>query len=387
MSLHNIWKSVCRAAVALGLAATTVSAVDPASLVYVGTYTGAKSKGIYAYRMDLAKGTFEDLGLVAETPNPSFLALDPKGHFLYAANELEKYGGAAAGSVTSFAIDSATGKLKQLNQESSRGTDPCHLIVDPSGHHVLVANYGSGSLASLPVRPDGSLGPAVGFVQNEGKGTDPARQTGPHAHCLTMDPSNLYVLGCDLGLDKVLIWHFDSVKGTLVPNQPAFAAVKPGSGPRHMAFGHNGRFLYVLNEMTATVSAFHYDPLKGALKELETVAALPAGHQGSFSGAEIAVHPNGRFLYASIRGANTIAIFEIQPMRGTLSLAGHMPTGGRTPRNFAIDPTGHFLLAANQDTDTIVEYAIHQDNGTLTPAGHILRVPSPVCVTFLPLHP
>lgn len=357
---------------------------DPGKcLVYVGTYTGARSKGIYAYRMDLATGFLTSLGLVAETPNPSFLDLNPQRHFLYAANEIDHFEGKASGAVSAFSMDPTTGKLSLLNQRPSVGAGPCHLVLDQNGRNLLVANYGSGSIAVLPVGEDGRLGEASAFIQHAGKSINPERQAGPHAHCLTLAPDNRFALACDLGLDKILIYQFDAQTGKLVPNQPAFAPTKAGAGPRHLVFHPDSRHAFLISELDSTITVFEHEAGHGALKEVQTISALPADSQAASSAAEIAIHPSGKFLYASNRGHDSIAIFAINPAKGTLTLIGHEPTQGKTPRHFGIDPTGKFLLAANQDSDSIVVFAINDTTGRLKPAGQTVHIAAPACIIFL----
>jgi 6-phosphogluconolactonase len=353
-------------------------------LVYVGTLSGAKSKGIYAYRMDPATGSLSPIGLAAETPSPSFLDIDGRGRFLYAANEINHFEGKAAGAVSAFAIERETGKLTLLNQRSSVGAGPCHVALDRTGKFALVANYGSGSVAVLPVEADGRLGEARTFRQHEGRSVNPERQAGPHAHCMALDPANRFALACDLGLDKVLIYRFDPQAGTLTPNEPAHAEIKPGSGPRHLAFAPDGRHVYVINEMEATVVAFDYDAKRGALKETQTISALPDDFKGQKWAAEIEVHPSGKFLYASNRNHNSIAVFAIDKRTGKLTLVQHEPTQGKTPRHFTIDPTGRFLLVANQDSDNIVVFSIDTATGRLKPAGQTVEAPTPMCIKFVP---
>ena len=361
-------------------AAALVCALPPAVsqdlTAYVGTYTRGKSKGIYAWRFNPSSGKLTPLGLAAETSNPSFLAIHPNRRFLYAVNEN------ANGMVTAFSIDHATGKLTMLNSVSSRGNGPCHLAVDHTGKYVFVANYGSGSVAVLPIHEDGSLGESTAFVQHSGSSANPQRQKGPHAHCVT-ETTDGRLLVEDLGLDEVVIYRFDASKGTLTPNDPPFAKLAPGSGPRHLAFGPGGRNAYVLSEMKSTVTAFHYDRARGSLEEFQTISTLPADFQGSSSGAEIAVSPNGKFLYASNRGHNSIAVFAIDPKSGALTALERVPSGGKTPRNFAIDPTGHWLFAAHQDSDNIVIFRIDPQTGIPKPTGDALEAGAPVCVVFL----
>jgi 6-phosphogluconolactonase len=352
-------------------------------MVYIGTYTQGKSKGIYLFRMDPASGQLTPAGLAAETVNPSFLAIAPNHRFLYAVNEIGEFGGTSSGAVSAFAIEPTTGKLTLLNQESSRGSGPCHLIVDRQGKNVLVANYGGGSVAVLPIRPDGRLGPATAFIQHQGSSVNPQRQKEPHAHSMNLDAANRFAFAADLGLDKVLIYRFDPNQGTLAPNDPAAAAVAPGAGPRHFAFHPSGRWAYVINEIDSTVTAFSYDAKTGALKSVQTISTLPERFTGNSSTAEIQVHPSGKFLYGSNRGDDSLAIFRIDPDTGRLTSVGRQPTQGKTPRGFGIDPTGTFLLAANQDSDSVVVFRIDPETGELRPTGQVVEVPKPVCVQFM----
>jgi 6-phosphogluconolactonase len=291
-------------------------------LVYFGTYTGETSRGIYVAPWDAASGTVGAVRLAAETANPSFLALHPTCALLYAVNEVDDFGGEKAGSVSAFAIDARTGDLRPLGRASSRGTSPCHLSVDPSGRAVLVANYGSGSIAALPIAADGGVKDATGFVQHQGSGADPQRQKGPHAHMIAVDPAGRLVLAADLGLDRVLLYRLDAARGVLSPADPAFAPVAPGSGPRHFAFSPDGRDLYVTNEMKVTVTGFRYD--QGRLTEFQTLSSLPEGVAPGpdDSGAEIAVHPSGRFVYASNRGPDTLTVFARDAATGRLTPTG-----------------------------------------------------------------
>jgi 6-phosphogluconolactonase len=364
------------------LAARPPGAADGRWLVYFGTYTGAKSKGISVASFDAATGRLGPPRLAAETENPSFLALHPSRPLLYAANEVDNFEGQRAGAVSAFAIDPATGELRALGRASSRGAHPCHLVVDRSGGNVLVANYSGGSIASLPIRADGGLEAASSFVQHVGKSADPKRQTAPHAHMIDVDGKNRFALVADLGLDQVLVYRFDAGRGRLAPADPPFARVEPASGPRHFAVSPDGRDLYVLNEMRITVTAFKY--ASGRLTEYQTLSALPAGAQPTpaDSGAEIQVHPSGRFLYSSQRGPDNIAVFAREGATGRLTLVEHVPTGGRTPRSFGIDPSGRWLLAANQRSDSVVVFRIDPGTGRLTPTGQVVEIGAPVSVTF-----
>src|SRR5947199_1274120 len=268
-------------------------------LIYVGTYTGPTSKGIYAYRFNAVTGKSTSLGLVAETTSPSFLAIDRTRRFLYAVNEISDYQGQKSGGVSAFAIDPKTGKLTFLNEVPSRGADPCYVTLDKSGKYVLVANYGGGNVAAFPILNDGRLGEAATFIQHTGRGHDPERQEGPHAHEIELANNNRFAIAADLGLDELLIYHFDAAHGTLSPNNPPFAKVQLGSGPRHFAFHPNGKYVYVINEMGSTVTAFSYDAAHGTLKEQQTISTLPKDFKGKNDTAEIEVHPNGKFLYGS----------------------------------------------------------------------------------------
>ena len=348
--------------------------------VYIGTYTGAKSQGIYAARFDSQTGVLTTPELVAEAVNPTFLAVHPNRRFLYAVQEGT---GKSSPAVTAYAIDVATGRLTWLNTQSSGGAGPCHLIVDRLGQNVLVANYGGGSLAVLPISADGRLGLATACVQHSGASVNPQRQKAPHAHGITLDPANHFAVCTDLGLDQLLCYRFDSAQGTLTPNDPPAAAVQPGAGPRHFIFHPTGRYGYVINELVATITAFAYDATRGTLAEVQTVATVPADYAGKNYPAEIVVHPNGKFLYGSNRGHNSLAVFAIDLPTGRLTWLEQSATLGRSPRNFAIDPTGQFLLVANQDSDTLVVFRLDPQTGHLTATEQKAAVGMPVCVVFV----
>ena len=356
-------------------------------LMYVGTYTNqGASKGIYAWRFDPAAEKFTPLGLAAASADPSFLAAHPNGRFLYAVNEISHFQKMSnGGSVSAFAIDHATGKLKLLNQQSSSGDGPCHLALDHEGRCVIVANYNNGSIASFPISKDGLLNQSVGFFQHKGTGTIPHRQDGPHAHCVAIAPDDRFALVADLGLDEVLLYHLNAATAAMTVNEPRFVKVAPGSGPRHLAFHPNGKLVYLINEMASTVITFAYDAKAGTLKELQTVSTLPKDYKGENDSAEVQVHPSGKFLYGSNRGADNIAVFAIDPSAGTLKLVENVSTQGKTPRNFSIDPTGKLLIAANQASNNMVVFKIDQATGRLKPTGQILNAFSPVCITFVPV--
>jgi 6-phosphogluconolactonase len=356
-------------------------------LVYIGTYTDHGSKGIYAYRFDARTGQSTALGLAAESTQPSFLTVDASGHFLYAVNETESFEGQPTGAVTAFAIDSASGKLSLLNQVSSCDGGPAHIALDRTGKYALVSNYTRGSVAVFPVLKDGRLGEASVFVQHHGAGVDGGvdkdRHEQPHAHAVAMSSDNRFALVADLGLDQIFAYPFDSAKGAL-GQDPHITKANPGAGPRHVVFSSNGKLLYVINELQSSVTTYTYDATNGGLRELSSTSTLPAGFSGHSAAAEIALHPSGKFLYASNRGPDSIAVFAI----GADGLPSHVefvPVNGKTPRNFAIDPTGSWLLAGAQESDKVVVFRIDRKTGRLTPNGQVLEISSPACVTFVPL--
>ena len=353
-------------------------------LVYVGTYTGAKSKGIHAFRFNRITGALTPIGLVAETPSPSWLVLHPSGQYLYAANEVDDFDADKSGSVSAFRIDRVTGALTLLNTQPSRGAHPCHLAVDRSGTHLLVANYTGGTLAVLPLERDGSLGVPTQVVQHKGSSVNTARQTSPHAHSIDLDADNRFAISADLGADRLFIYRYDSTGGGLSPGlRPAIAAT-PGAGPRHFTFHPNGRFGFAINELASTITSYSWDAQRGALNTLATIPTLPAGFRRESSTAEIRMHPNGRFLYGSNRGHDSIAVYQVGPNSGYLTLVELEPTRGKTPRNFTIDPTGQWLIAGNQNSDTLAVFRISDRNGALTPVGPLVKVGAPVSVVFVP---
>jgi 6-phosphogluconolactonase len=364
--------------------ATHTSAASNGTLVYVGTYTQKGSEGIYAFRFDATSGRLQPIGLAARTSNPSFLAVHPNGRWLYAVNEDEVYKGTKSGSVSAFAIDHASGRLTRLNQQSSHGGAPCHITIDREGRYALVANYAAGTIAVLPIAPDGQLGEATSVVQHTGSGAHPDRQKGPHAHAIIVDGANRFALAADLGIDKVLVYRFDTARGKLWAHDPPAAVLKPGSGPRHIAFSPSGRWLYAINELSSTITAFGWNADRGVLTDGAATSTLPASFIGANTTAEIAVHPSGRFVYGSNRGHDSIAVFAADARTGALTALGHVSTGGRTPRNFALDPDGRWLVAANQDSNSLVVFRVDEKTGMVERTGDPAVVPTPVCVLFVP---
>lgn len=364
-------------------------------LVYVGTYsepilfgTGqvlqGKGKGIYAFRFDAAAGALIPAGITENVRNASYLAFDPRREYLYCVNEFKEYEGKASGAVSAFRIDRKTGALTYLNTKASHGTDPCHLIVDKTGRNVLIANFASGSVAVLPIDKDGSLKEASCVIQHQGTSVDPKRQAGPHAHAVEIDAANKYVFVPELGADEVRIYELDAAAGKITPNpNQAFVKVAPGAGPRQLVMHPNGKFAYLINELNSTMTAYGYDPAKGTLTELQTLPTLPAGYHAHSTCAEVQITPDGKFLYGSNRGHDSLAIYALDGQTGKMTLVGHESTRGRIPRNFEVSPTGEFLAAANQDTNNVIMFRIDRATGKLTPTGNVVEAGTPICVRFL----
>jgi 6-phosphogluconolactonase len=351
--------------------------------IYIGTYTNHGSQGIYVCDFDSASGSLTSPGLAATTADPSFLAVAPSRRFLYAINETDHFNGQPTGSVSAFSIDPTTGKLTLLNQVSSLAPGPAYITLDGSSHYVLVANYDQGSVAVFPILPDGKIGDSTAFVRHQGSSVDPERQEGPHAHAIAMSPDNRFAAVADLGLDELLVYPFDASHGTL--GAPRVVRTDPGVGPRHLNFSASGKFVYVINEMRSSVTVYSYSASDGTMSPIQSISSLPSTFHGKNTAAEVVLHPSGKFLYASNRGDdNSIAVFAVDPKKGTLTLIEFVPTGGETPRNFAIDPSGKWLLAANQDSNSVVKFRINTQSGRLTPAGKSIEVKSPTIVDFVP---
>lgn len=362
------------------------SAPDHGYLVYVGTYTGNGSDGIYAYRFNPAKGELNSIGLVAKTDNPSFIAIDSAGQFLYAVNELDLFQNGPAGAISVFSINKESGQLKFLQQTSSLGAAPAHLSLDRSGRYLLVANYNGGNVAVFPIGSDGLLGRQTSLIQDSGSSVNPDRQAGPHAHFIHATIDNKFVMTADLGIDKVLIHRFDANTGLLTPADSGYVKLEPGSGPRHIAFSPSGKFIYVLNELTSTITTFLYEAETGKMQMKMTLSTLPKNFAGNNSAAEIVVDTKGKFLYVSNRGNNTIAHFSVNSDDGSLKPIEWISSGGKTPRNFEIDPTGQWLFAANQGSDNITLFRIDKVTGRLNQISDSTKLNSPVCIRFLKLN-
>lgn len=353
-------------------------------LVYVGTYTFRDGGEIYIYHMNPNSGALEYIGAVRNLPNPSFLAVDSRHQNLYAVNEIASFLGEPAGAVSAFSIEQESGKIFFLNSKSSRGVGPCHITLDRSDRYIFVANYAGGSICMLPRNEDGSIGDAAYFIQHKGSSINPRRQEGPHPHCVVVDPANKYVYVPDLGLDKIIIYKLDLKEGLLEPGDQPWVNTRPGAGPRHFTFHPNGRFAYLVNELDSTVVAYAYSERDGSLREIQVESTLPGDFKGENYAADIHVSPSGRFLYASNRGHDSLAVFRIDEENGSLKAIGHVHTQGRWPRNFAIDPSGMFILVANQHSNNIVTFQVDYETGMPKPTGHVVKVPSPVCVKIVP---
>ena len=353
------------------------------SRLYVGTYTGdTGSRGIYALTLDRDTGALQSRGLVAETPNPSFLALAPNGRALYAVNELTEFGGRPTGAVTAFARDAKTGALTPLGQQPSGGGAPCYVTVDRAGRYVLVANYVGGSVALLPIDRRGALGEATAVVKHVGTGPNTQRQEAPHAHCIVLDAPNRFAIAADLGNDSLLIYRVDDRRGWLTAAEPAVVKLESGAGPRHLAFAPKSPTLYAVNELDSTLVVFQYDPHLGRLSERQVLSTRAAGASGENYPADLHVHPSGRTVYASNRGDDTIAVFSVARDTGKLALVQTQSTEGKWPRNFALDRDGSHLLVANQRSNSVVGFSIDSQTGRLRPTGARAELPAPVCLLF-----
>ncbi len=357
---------------------TTLVAQD--YYLFVGTYTTGKSKGIYVFRFNATSGEAQWVSNTDSCDNPAFLAIAPNGKNVYAINEA---GQQKPGHVSAFSFDAINGRLQLLNQQLSGGDGPCFVSTDKTGKWIMVGNYMSGSLAALPVKTDGSLAPYAQMIQHKGSSANKSRQDKPHVHSTFFSPDYRYILAPDLGMDKVMVYAFDQyAKQPLKPATTPYATTDPGSGPRHLDFHPNSKYVYLMEEMSGNVTVFAYN--NGSLKKLQTIAAHPSDFKGQPGSADIHVSPDGKFLYASNRGEeNNIAIFAIQPATGMLNLKGFQPVPGSGPRNFTLDPEGNFLLVANQKTNNIVIYKRDRNTGLLQQTLQQLEVPNPVCLKLL----
>ncbi len=350
----------------------------------VGTYTRPESfvtgrgLGIYIYQVDPVSGNLTHLSTTGGLINPTYLALAQGKNRLYSVSEISSAAG-ESGRVNALAIDPLTHALTHLNSQSSHGFSPCYLSLDPTGRYLLAANYESGNLCILPILEDGRLGQASDVVQLHGSGPH-ERQEGPHAHMIRSGPRGQFLFAVDLGSDRIFSYRLDREKGKLIPADPPWLQLQPGTGPRHLAFHPNGRFAYVVGELNSTVTLIHFDDQRGLLQVQQTLSTLPVDYPGHNQSAEIQLAPSGKFIYVSNRGHDSLAIYAVDQATGRLSLTGHEPTRGKVPRHFAIDPSGGLLLVANQDSDSIAVFKIDVNSGELEATGHLIETPSPVCL-------
>lgn len=365
-------------------AAAKANKMPGAYFVYVGTYAKPDQDSIFGYRLNPATGELTRALAVKGGENPSFLTLDAKRKNLYTVNESSEFNGAKSGAVSAFAVNARTGNLTLLNQQSSEGSSPCYISLDKTEKVALVANYGGGNVVALPIQANGQVSKAVGHEQHQGSSVNKSRQQNPHAHCIVSDPASNFVFAVDLGLDQVLGYRLDAKTAQLTrAAQPAFQT-KPGAGPRHLTFHPNGRYAFLICELNSTMIALAYNASHGTFTEIQTISTLPADFTGESFCADVHVSADGKFLYGSNRGHNSIVVYQIGPASGHLTLVQHVSTQGDWPRNFAIDPSGSILLVANQKSDDIYTYRINHTTGQLTPTGFSTRVPSPACLQVVP---
>ena len=346
--------------------------------VYFGTYNKPGfPEGIYHAVLDMKTGSLSIPELAAAATDPTFIEIHPNSKFIYAVTERNP------GAVSAFAIEPETKKLRLINSSKSCGKAPCHLCTSNDGRTLLVANYTSGSVASIPINKDGSLSEPASSIQHTGTSVNPKRQEGAHAHSINLSPDNRFAYAADLGLDKIMVYKLDSESGRLLPNDPSEIKIKPGAGPRHFTFSPDGKYAYLINELDETIVAFVYDPENGNLSEIQTISTLPEDFTGTSYCAEVKIHPNGKFLYGSNRGHDSIVTYKIDPSKGTLTLLGFQNSGIKNPRNFNIEQTGKFCVVANQDSDTVIVFRINQETGLLETTDHVVKIGKPVCVRFL----
>ncbi len=373
---YRVWFAL---AVLAGMGAVRGRAMD--SYIYFGSHRVGPGVGFSLSHFDTDTGVLTPPRFLLEARAPAFFLITPDGGHLYTVNSGEP------GGLAAYAIDRSTGNLRYINRDLAGGGDTSYISLDHTGRFAFVANYQGGNLAAFALRPDGGIGDWTAFDQHTGHGIDPQRQTHAFAHSIVPSPDNRFVLVADLGVDKVYIYRFDATTGGLRPGTPAFVSVKPGSGARHLKFHPNGRWVYLVNEMASTVIAFRWDAEKGTLTESQNLSTLPAGFAGTSAAAEIEVHPNGRFLYTSNRGDDSLAVFAINPADGRLSLVQHISSGGKTPRNFAFDPTAQWIVCTNHGSDNAVVFRVDANTGQLTRHGPPVAVPNPFCERFLPVSP
>ena len=370
-------RNLTRILLAAVVAPVAVSAAD--MFVYFGSHRAGPNIGFSLSHFDTDTGVLTKPAFLLEARAPAFFVIHPDGQHLYTCNSGDP------GGVAAYAIEPHTGKLTFINRELAGGGDTSYISLDRTSRFALAANYSGGNLAVFALRSDGGLGDWTAFDQHTGNSVNPQRQTHAYAHSIVTDPTNRFALCADLGVDKVYVYRFNEKDGTLRANDPAFVKVAPGSGARHVKFHPNGRLVYLINEIGSTIIAFNWDSESGTLTEFQTVSTLPADFKGANACAELEVHPNGKFLYGSNRGHNSLAVFAIDQTTGRLTLVEHIPSGGKTPRNFAFDPTAKWIVCTNHDSNNAVVFQVDADTGRLTQRGEPIPVPYPFCERFLPV--
>ena len=376
--LGRLWY-ICLLVPGLALGVLTCPCgADDGVLVFVSSFAKGEAGAINAFRVDSDRGTMKLVHRTSDVENPFFLALSPNRKFLYSIHTPD-FGDTVHDEIAAFRLEGDTGRMKLINRQSALGTTSCYLDVDASGRTLVVANYSSGSVASLPIGKDGALGKAASFVQHAGKSIDPKRQLGPHAHCFVISPDNRFAFAADLGLDQVLCYRLDSDAAKLSTPQQPFVRTSPGAGPRHLTFHPGGNMVYVVNELANSVTVFGYDGKRGQLSRRQTISTLPTDFDGTSYCADIKVTPDGRLLFATNRGHDSIAAYHVQES-GRLKLAGIVPSRGKGPQNLAITSDGRLLLCANMPGNTVAMFRIDVAGGGLRPIGEPIELPSPSCI-------
>jgi len=371
------------ALLALAMWPTTIFSAD--YLVYFGTRDSGPGRGFSLAHFDSVTGALTQPAVIEPAVGPAFFMIHPDGHHLYTVNTLG-LNVPGDGKVSAYSIDGKTGHLTLINSQPSGGPNPAHINFDRTGHFLFVANYNGGSVVVFPILPDGSLGARTAFDQHTGKSVTPDRAQQAYAHSMFADPTNHFVLNPDLGLDRIYVYKFDDKTGQLTPNDPAYFTDHPASGPRHLAFSPDGKFVYAAHEIANVVGVYRWDSTKGTLTELQSISTLPPDFKGTSTAAEIQVHSNGKFLYVSNRGQNGMTVFSVDAATGLLTYLQNISTQGKTPRNFTLDPTGHWLLASNQESNSAIMYSVDQATGRLAQVGPLATLPAPpFCERFVPV--
>jgi 6-phosphogluconolactonase len=343
-------------------------------IAFVGTYTTGESQGLYRFIADSDSGNIESITLAAKIDNPTYLSISKNNENLYSVTKLGDSGGVAA-----YEITASTGELKSLNYQISAGKPPCHVSMDEKCNYVFSSNYHKGTLEVFPLNKHRSIAPPLFSVTHEGTGPNKERQDKPHVHYTSLTPDEKYLCSVDLGIDKLVVYSFSEGKISISD----MLSLKPGCGPRHMVFHPNGKFAYIITELSSEIVTLEYNTSEGSFKDIQYISTLPQSYSGENLGSAIHISTDGKYLYASNRGHNSIATFRVDNSSGKLQLASHTHTGGSSPRDFALAPNGKFLFAANQDSSNIVVFSIDTSTGKLSPTGDSCTVPNPVCIKFL----